>query len=89
MLKGSGIVVKEDLTDNRLKLMQAAIEKTSLKGYYLQRRFNDDIMYAMFRNWEGPDAIKGARTSFQPLKPLRDDSIYPSGISLSSELAMD
>nr|CAI5828581.1 unnamed protein product [Callosobruchus analis] len=31
MLKGSGIEVKEDLRDNRLKLMQAAIEKTSLK----------------------------------------------------------
>nr|CAI5858912.1 unnamed protein product [Callosobruchus analis] len=27
MLKCSGIVVKEDLTDNRLKLMQASIEK--------------------------------------------------------------
>nr|CAI5854777.1 unnamed protein product [Callosobruchus analis] len=34
MLKGSGIVVKEDLTDNRLKLMQAAIEKISLKGVW-------------------------------------------------------
>nr|CAH7753485.1 unnamed protein product [Callosobruchus chinensis] len=31
MLKGSGIVVKEDLTDNRLKLMEAAIERASLK----------------------------------------------------------
>nr|CAH7764608.1 unnamed protein product [Callosobruchus chinensis] len=31
MLKGSGIVVKEDLTDNRLKLMKAAIERASLK----------------------------------------------------------
>nr|CAI5841924.1 unnamed protein product [Callosobruchus analis] len=31
MLKGSGIVVKEDLTEPRLKLMKAAIENTSLK----------------------------------------------------------
>nr|CAH7717442.1 unnamed protein product [Callosobruchus chinensis] len=31
MLKGSGIMVKEDLTDNRMKLMEAAIERASLK----------------------------------------------------------
>nr|CAH7721622.1 unnamed protein product [Callosobruchus chinensis] len=34
MLKGSGIVFKEDLTDNRLKLMEAAIERASLKGVW-------------------------------------------------------
>nr|CAH7757872.1 unnamed protein product [Callosobruchus chinensis] len=30
-LKGSGIVIKEDLSEKRLKLMEVAIEKTSLK----------------------------------------------------------
>nr|CAH7759654.1 unnamed protein product [Callosobruchus chinensis] len=34
MLKGSGIVVKEDLTESRLKLMEAAIDKTSLKNVW-------------------------------------------------------
>nr|CAI5859230.1 unnamed protein product [Callosobruchus analis] len=32
--KGSGIVIKEDLTDHRLKLMQAAVEKTSLRSVW-------------------------------------------------------
>nr|CAH7754393.1 unnamed protein product [Callosobruchus chinensis] len=32
LLKGSGIVIKEDLTENRMKLLEAAIEKTSLKS---------------------------------------------------------
>ncbi|VEN50405.1 unnamed protein product [Callosobruchus maculatus] len=36
-LKGTGIVVKEDLTYEKLKLMQAAIEKTSLKGVWSYR----------------------------------------------------
>nr|CAI5868559.1 unnamed protein product [Callosobruchus analis] len=29
MLKGSGVVIKEDLTEYRLKLLDTAIEKTS------------------------------------------------------------
>nr|CAI5845904.1 unnamed protein product [Callosobruchus analis]CAI5862106.1 unnamed protein product [Callosobruchus analis] len=33
-LKGSGIVIKEDLTDRRLKLMEAAIEKCSLRSVW-------------------------------------------------------
>nr|CAI5856437.1 unnamed protein product [Callosobruchus analis] len=33
-LKGSGIVLKEDLTDHRLKLMEEAVEKTSLKSVW-------------------------------------------------------
>nr|CAI5847105.1 unnamed protein product [Callosobruchus analis] len=32
--KRTGIVIKEDLTDLRLKIMEAAIEKTSLKGVW-------------------------------------------------------
>nr|CAI5846402.1 unnamed protein product [Callosobruchus analis] len=36
-LKGTGIVVKEDLTYEKLKLMQAAIGKTSLKGVWSYR----------------------------------------------------
>nr|CAI5823233.1 unnamed protein product [Callosobruchus analis]CAI5826486.1 unnamed protein product [Callosobruchus analis]CAI5861510.1 unnamed protein product [Callosobruchus analis] len=34
MFKGSGVIVKEDLTDARLKLMEAAIEKTSLRSVW-------------------------------------------------------
>nr|CAH7716230.1 unnamed protein product [Callosobruchus chinensis] len=36
LLKGSGIVIKEDLTENRMKLLEAAIrvEKTSLKSVW-------------------------------------------------------
>nr|CAH7743111.1 unnamed protein product [Callosobruchus chinensis] len=34
MFKGSGVIVKEDLTDARLKLMDAAIEKTSLRSVW-------------------------------------------------------
>nr|CAI5832978.1 unnamed protein product [Callosobruchus analis] len=33
-LKGSGIVLEEDLTDHRLKLMEEAVEKTSLKSVW-------------------------------------------------------
>nr|CAI5854853.1 unnamed protein product [Callosobruchus analis] len=36
-LKGTGIVVKEDLTYEKLRLMQATIEKTSLKGVWSYR----------------------------------------------------
>nr|CAI5832948.1 unnamed protein product [Callosobruchus analis] len=32
--KGSGIVIKEDLTENRSKLLEAAIEKTLLKSVW-------------------------------------------------------
>nr|CAI5826857.1 unnamed protein product [Callosobruchus analis] len=32
MLKGTKLVLKEDLTENRLKLMEAAIDKTSLRS---------------------------------------------------------
>nr|CAI5822016.1 unnamed protein product [Callosobruchus analis] len=34
LLKGSGIVIKEDLTENRRKLLEAAIEKASLKSVW-------------------------------------------------------
>nr|CAI5850771.1 unnamed protein product [Callosobruchus analis]CAI5857167.1 unnamed protein product [Callosobruchus analis] len=34
LLKGTGVVIKEDLTDNRLKLMDAAIEKTSFRNVW-------------------------------------------------------
>nr|CAI5857157.1 unnamed protein product [Callosobruchus analis] len=34
MFKGSGVIVKEDLTDARLKLMEAAIENTSLRSVW-------------------------------------------------------
>nr|CAH7716293.1 unnamed protein product [Callosobruchus chinensis]CAH7720604.1 unnamed protein product [Callosobruchus chinensis] len=33
-LKGTGIVIKEDLTENKMKLMEAAIEKTSLRDVW-------------------------------------------------------
>nr|CAI5849926.1 unnamed protein product [Callosobruchus analis] len=46
MLKGSGMVIKEDLTESRLKLMEAAIEKTSLKKVW---SFNGTI-YVMKDN---------------------------------------
>nr|CAH7765595.1 unnamed protein product [Callosobruchus chinensis] len=44
-LKGSGIVIKEDLSEKRLKLMQVAIEKTSLKQVW---SFNGSI-YVLHR----------------------------------------
>nr|CAI5840356.1 unnamed protein product [Callosobruchus analis] len=31
LLKGTGLVIKEDLTENRVKIMEAAVDKTSLK----------------------------------------------------------
>nr|CAI5822845.1 unnamed protein product [Callosobruchus analis] len=34
LLKGTGVVIKEDLTDNRLKLMDAAVEKTSFRNVW-------------------------------------------------------
>lgn len=34
LFKGTGIVVKEDLTEKRLKLMEAAIKKTSLRDVW-------------------------------------------------------
>nr|CAI5841198.1 unnamed protein product [Callosobruchus analis]CAI5848245.1 unnamed protein product [Callosobruchus analis] len=40
MLKGSGVVIKEDLSDYRLKLMDAAIEKTSFRRVW---SFNGNI----------------------------------------------
>nr|CAI5843484.1 unnamed protein product [Callosobruchus analis] len=40
MLKGSGVVIKEDLSDYRLKLMDAAIEKISLRRVW---SFNGNI----------------------------------------------
>nr|CAI5844610.1 unnamed protein product [Callosobruchus analis] len=33
-LKGTGVVMKEDLTENKMKLMEAAIEKTSLRDVW-------------------------------------------------------
>nr|CAH7738398.1 unnamed protein product [Callosobruchus chinensis] len=33
-LKDSGMVLKEDLTDHRLKLMEAAVEKTALRNVW-------------------------------------------------------
>nr|CAH7735730.1 unnamed protein product [Callosobruchus chinensis] len=45
-LKGSGIVIKEDLSEKRLKLMQVAIEKTSLKQVW---SFNGSI-YVLHRD---------------------------------------
>nr|CAI5837080.1 unnamed protein product [Callosobruchus analis]CAI5865981.1 unnamed protein product [Callosobruchus analis] len=54
MLKGSGIVVKKDLTDNRLKLMQAAVQKTSLKGVW---SYNGTI-YVMKDNRRTPSKNK-------------------------------
>nr|CAI5831854.1 unnamed protein product [Callosobruchus analis] len=33
-LKGSGIIIKEDLTENRLRLMEAAIDKTTLRSVW-------------------------------------------------------
>nr|CAI5828147.1 unnamed protein product [Callosobruchus analis] len=38
LLKGSGVVLKEDLTGNRLKLMELAIEKHSLWHVWSYRR---------------------------------------------------
>nr|CAI5858687.1 unnamed protein product [Callosobruchus analis] len=34
MLKGTGLVVKEDLTDNRLKLFECPIEKASFRSVW-------------------------------------------------------
>nr|CAI5856793.1 unnamed protein product [Callosobruchus analis] len=34
MLKGTKLVLKEDLTENRLKMMEAAIDKTSLRSVW-------------------------------------------------------
>nr|CAI5827692.1 unnamed protein product [Callosobruchus analis] len=42
MLKGSGVVIKEDLTENRLKLMDAAIERTTLRSVWS----SDGTIYA-------------------------------------------
>nr|CAI5816930.1 unnamed protein product [Callosobruchus analis] len=42
MLKGSGVVIKEDLTENRLKLMDAAIERTTLRSVWSR----DGTIYA-------------------------------------------
>nr|CAI5826525.1 unnamed protein product [Callosobruchus analis] len=39
-LKGSGIVIKEDLTEKRLKLMEVAVERTSLRQVW---SFNGSI----------------------------------------------
>nr|CAI5840337.1 unnamed protein product [Callosobruchus analis] len=33
-LKGSGIIIKEDLTENRLRMMEAAIDKTTLRSVW-------------------------------------------------------
>nr|CAI5847533.1 unnamed protein product [Callosobruchus analis] len=43
LLKGTGVVIKEDLTDNRLKLMDAAIEKTSFRNVW----FYNGSIYAL------------------------------------------
>nr|CAH7724987.1 unnamed protein product [Callosobruchus chinensis] len=37
LLKGSGVVIKEDLTGNLLKLMELAIEKNSLRNVWSHR----------------------------------------------------
>nr|CAI5817926.1 unnamed protein product [Callosobruchus analis] len=42
MLKGSGVVIKEDLTENRLKLMDAVIERTTLRSVWS----SDGTIYA-------------------------------------------
>nr|CAH7752836.1 unnamed protein product [Callosobruchus chinensis] len=34
MLKGSEIIIKEDLTENRLRLMEAAIDKTTFRSVW-------------------------------------------------------
>nr|CAI5820835.1 unnamed protein product [Callosobruchus analis] len=44
--RGTGIVVKEDLTEHRIKIMQAAIEKTSLKSVWSY----NGLVYAMKDN---------------------------------------
>nr|CAI5868526.1 unnamed protein product [Callosobruchus analis] len=36
MLKGTGVVVKKDLSDNRLKLLECAMEKASLRRVWTQ-----------------------------------------------------
>nr|CAH7724116.1 unnamed protein product [Callosobruchus chinensis] len=72
-LKGSGIVIKEDLSEKRLKMMQVAIEKTSLKQVW---SFNGSI-YVLHR---------GKRHVIKNIETIRLKEVENSSVMIHSQV---